>query len=540
MVLISQAEVFSQTHISLFGNIEKYMDTTEYKPIDYDCIYYFDNKIKFSYNRKKKQTYILKNDITVDSIDGYMGHYSFYNRNDSSIFLISNSNIVKDAINIYRFYFKTDKIQIIKKDFWGMVYGTNKGKLIATNKVIYNDTIIDELFYLDPDTKSLEKIIKMNQDITKYTGDYLGIFYQIYDVFSFPDSENIIIETSEVYNYEADDQEVYFNYIYNTKNKTIKELKDFRYKKFDVEIFDKNYYYSILSGNLFNNIYKYLNKGISPHYSGLLNYQIFNDKIITYADKVSYKNKYTYIPYRFVYELSTNMYKIFYGELVNEIQIQKMNQVDLKLLYNFIYAKYGLKFSSDYLNLYFYKTLPLMYKTQFEKTNKKKTEQEFTKTDKANQAIINKYIVYPDLNSYKPEQIQKANRIVSYIDTLSVNIIKNDNENYNIYYTKLKEFIKDNPKILKDKELLRQVYLQYGINIFSSNVSTPYSIIHYKVRNAVNTLSATYAYEFSNKQWLKIYKLFDWYKPENKAPIFPPSIINLTENLSKFEKEFKK
>ncbi len=174
----------AQNNITLFGNIDKYIEDTTYIPIDYNCIYYNNDKIKFIYYRKNKKTFISRNDLIVDSIDGYMGHHSFYNRKDTSIFLISNSNNTEYAINIYQLYLTNNKVKQIKKDFWGMVLGFNKGKLLITNKVIFSDTIIDELFYLDPDTKKTNKFFKLNSNITKYTGNYFNIYYQIYSVYS--------------------------------------------------------------------------------------------------------------------------------------------------------------------------------------------------------------------------------------------------------------------------------------------------------------------------------------------------------------------
>ena len=54
---------------------------------------------------------------------------------------------------------------------------------------------------------------------------------------------------------------------------------------------------------------------------------------------------------------------------------------------------------------------------------------------------------------------------------------------------------------------------------------------HYKVRNIANSLSAIYGYEFGNEKWLKIYKLFNWYKPKTKVPDFELSVKVLIEKL---------
>jgi hypothetical protein len=534
-MLINFFENFGQTKISIYGNIDKYINSSEYIPIDFDCIYFNNNKIEFEYNEKKKQTFILKNDILIDSIMGFIGNSSYYNNKDTSLFLVSNSTSIRNAINIYQFFFNKNKSRLIKKDYWGMVMGIYDGKLLTTNKVIFVDTIVDELVYIDQNTSKIEKFLKLSNDITKYSGDYYSNYYQIKYVFTFPNSKNIILVTCEVDNSEAEDQGVYLNYIYNAKDNKIIPLKMFQNLPFEIQSFDDNSNYSIILNFIFNKEFDFIENGIFPRYSNNLNYQIFNNKVVTYMNEIHYKNKYMHLPYRFVYKLSTNMYRILNDSFVNEIDLQEMDQTDLKVLRSMIFAKYGYIFDSQYLNLYFkmysfYKPITTDYIA---------IERSYTDIDKTNLIIINKYIVEPNLFEYKPIMIENANRIIGYIDTMAIYIMNGENDNYEASFQKFKLFLNGNKEVSEDIDLLKQIYLKNGLEIFSSDVGTQYSVIHYQVRNTINSLSAIYGYDFENEKWNRIYKLFDWYRPITKSPDFPPSIKNLTENLLKYENEFK-
>jgi hypothetical protein len=301
----------------------------------------------------------------------------------------------------------------------------------------------------------------------------------------------------------------------------------------------------ILRNRIFDENVNYISDILEMDNSSILGINLQKNKIRNYfisahTDSLLKNDKkdWVIIPYEFIPILEIDFYKIYNNKIIESEDLSNLKPDELLLLRNMIFAKYNYKFDSQYYQAYF--NIYAFYSEDDKIKNRiKDVTALLTSSDKQNLAIIDKYIVKPDLSSFKPEEILKAKQIVGYIDTLAINIINQDNVNYDISYNNLKEFTDNNKKISKNKELIEQIYLQKGLSIFSSDVSTPYSVIHYQCRNTVNTLSAIYGYEFGNELWMKIYQLFDWYKPTTKTPEFPPAIKNLTDNLSKFENEFK-
>lgn len=120
-----------------------------------------------------------------------------------------------------------------------------------------------------------------------------------------------------------------------------------------------------------------------------------------------------------------------------------------------------------------------------------------------------------------------------YLDTLSSYIISNDTKNFNIYYNKLCKQ-KDLFKITK--EYSKMLYEQYGKDILREHRTDDFSKYINQTRHIINAYAALNGYEFSNKMWYKMFKLFDWYNPKTKNPVYDTIQKTNIDSLQLFEK----
>ncbi|RLD68456.1 MAG: hypothetical protein DRI95_02985 [Bacteroidetes bacterium] len=122
---------------------------------------------------------------------------------------------------------------------------------------------------------------------------------------------------------------------------------------------------------------------------------------------------------------------------------------------------------------------------------------------------------------------------LGYLDTLSSFIISNDTLKYNKYYENLKS--KKGLFSVK-KEYCEIFYNEYGKDFFKKHKLDEYSKLTNKIRHIINAYAALNNYEFSNKMWLKLFRLFVWYNPTTKSPIYDLEQINIIDSLTLFEK----
>ncbi len=121
---------------------------------------------------------------------------------------------------------------------------------------------------------------------------------------------------------------------------------------------------------------------------------------------------------------------------------------------------------------------------------------------------------------------------LDYLDTLSSYIISNDTVNFNKYYDKIRT-----RKGLFDvkKEYCKMLYEQYGKDFFKDHKFDDFSKYTNRTRHIVNAYAALNNYKFTNKMWYKMFKLFAWYNPQTKNPVYDTIQEKNIDNLKLFE-----
>ena len=444
ILLFINIQVFSQVHISAFGNMDKYIDSTEYKFKEdlWKSVYFNNNLIKFKEKYKEKFTFVLENGVKIDSFN-FKIHGYFFNKKDTCLYIEAKhfgQLNCENTISILQLNLNTLKIKNIKDDFHGSLIGISGSDLLITIEDC-NDTIVTKVFQLNPRLKKIKELFSLPNEFVNYNiSGGNNIYFD--DIYNIQKSSKIIFEIyKEDREYPGDPSLEYFKFDKKTKESELLDLKkfDFLFYKLDANNqFIPKLCHGMLSIIAYNNFIAvndqlldenliFKNKGVSFKEKPIC-FQIYNNKILTYFASGELKSKTVYFPYRSIYELNRNMYLIDMDSLVNESDLKKLEQVDLKILFNTVYDKNGYIFPSDYLNLYF-KNVAFDKEHKDLSDDKSLIESKFTAIDKQNLAIINKYIVKPDLSKYSSEQISQTKAIISSIDTLSMYIYSNQNQN---------------------------------------------------------------------------------------------------------------
>lgn len=392
-------------NISLFGQntkdfspIEKIIDVIEYKNVNRNINKFFIfNNDTITFERKNKERFYnirLNNKITDTVPFSNLFQKLFLCKKDTSVYFVSHE---RNRI----FYSLIDKLNLKNGKY------TKLDSIPANINVFYNGNFLfqKDIYTLDIHSYSVENKKKTLFLQLKQT-DLTTKYHKIIDIYTFGYGIYLLQTALD----EAEPS-IFVNYIYNFFEKSLKQiridtsLKEYEristpfykiitdeqnnYCLYDKYLLDKNFNFKGYA------LYKDLNiKGYNIQNNKIVSYFVSSSVGRNYNEKKSIPkelhkySKGTIIPYRFVYELERNMFFIKNDTTIDETDLKNMEQVDLKILRNMIYAKHAYIFKSHYLVLLF--KLYNFYKPAI--INKSEVENKFTEQDKENSKLIDKYL----------------------------------------------------------------------------------------------------------------------------------------------------